>query len=139
MSVATVIATKATTPGTMTSSGSSPASGREAGRSFVHPGHSRPGPGAGSSGLTLSHVSSGSGPALTTGRGSAAHDRCMTNNTARIHIARTRRLVAVAASVVALGFGALAVNSTGSAGASPAHSSPPTVGTPTATTTAPAR
>ena len=60
----------------------------------------------------------------------------MTNNTARIHIARSRRLATVAASVVALGFGALAVNSTGAAGAGPGHPSPPLSGTPTATTTA---
>jgi hypothetical protein len=65
-----------------------------------------------------------------------AHDRSMTNNTARMHIARTRRLTAVAASVVALGFGALAVSSAGSAAANRAPQRPAPSGTPTATTTA---
>jgi hypothetical protein len=60
----------------------------------------------------------------------------MTKTTARIHLARTRRLATVAASVVALGFGALAVNSTGAAGANPVHPLPAPSGTPTATTTA---
>ena len=60
----------------------------------------------------------------------------MTNTTTHIHIARTRRLGAVATLVVALGMGALAVNSIDSAGANPSHARPAISGTPTATTTA---
>jgi hypothetical protein len=56
--------------------------------------------------------------------------------TPRMHIARTRRLVATIASVATLGFAALAVTGTGSVGANPAHPSPAIAGTPTATTAA---
>ena len=62
----------------------------------------------------------------------------MTNTTTHTHIARTRRLGAVATLVVALGMGALAVNSTDSAGANPPPARPAISGTPTATTAAPA-
>jgi hypothetical protein len=61
----------------------------------------------------------------------------MTNTTAAIHLARTRRLVAVATALVALGCGALAVDSAGSANRAPAR--PAITATPTATTAAPAR
>jgi hypothetical protein len=60
----------------------------------------------------------------------------MTNTTAAMHIARTRRLVAVATAFMAFGCGALTVNRAGSA--NPAPSRPAITATPTATTAAPA-